>query len=555
MIKDDLKKEIILCGRDPIYFIKRYVKIKHPKRGLIPFQTFTYQEELIRGYQQNRFNVILKARQLGISEITAAYACWLMLFHRDKNILVMATKSETAKNIIKKVATALKKIPKWLLLADITTDNKLSIELSNGSQIKAIATSDDAGRSEALSLLIIDEAAFIKNLDELWTGLFPTINAGGSIVVLSTPNGVGNKFHQIYTEAVAGTNEFKFSKLMWWVHPEHISDLEDDEARPGFKTSSWYRAEIKSSNYGPREIAQELECNFNASGDTVIAADGIKWIEESCIDPSYREHWDRNEFIWFRPERDERYLLTADVARGDSSDNSAAGVFRISDMSEVAEYYGKIPPEEFADVICDLGKRYNDAIVVVENNNIGMTCLEHIRLNEYKAVYYSRRGDMKPGEIVNLSWGKPELDSELIPGFTTNQKNRPLIIAKLEEYIRNRNMNIRSKRFLYEIKTFVWSSGRAAAMNGRNDDLVMMTALAAWIKDTFLIPRTANVDVQKNIIDGISIVHRDNTQIEGASKDPRFISKTGANSLARQNHQLKLPGNITLDLSWLMSTG
>ena len=559
MIKDDLKKEIISCGRDPIYFIKRYVKIKHPKRGLIPFQTFPYQEGLVNDYQISRFNVILKARQLGISEITAAYATWLMLFHRDKNILVMATKSETAKNIIRKVATALKKLPRWLLLADITTDNKLSIELSNGSQIKAIATSDDAGRSEALSLLIIDEAAFIKNLDELWTGLFPTINAGGSIVVLSTPNGVGNKFHQIYSEAVAGTNEFKHTKLMWWEHPEHIADLMDDPNRPGFKTSPWYRAEIKSSNYGLREIAQELECNFNASGDTVITADGLRWIEDSVVDPVSRENWDRNTYVWFDPEKEERYLLTADVARGDAMDNSAAGVWRIRDMSQVVEYYGKIPPQEFAGLICELGRKYHDAIVCVENNNIGMTCLEHIRLNEYPAVYYSRKGDMKPGEIVNLTWGKPDLNTDLVPGFTTNQKNRPLIIAKLEEYIRNQTMNIRSKRFLHEAKTFIWSNGRPEAMHGRNDDLIMMTALAAWINDTFLSPRYAGVDIHKRLLSGISAERRCNTEIEGASKDPRFISKRASpmGSVTRpgQRLELKLPGNVSLDLSWLMSTG
>ncbi len=142
-----LKAEIIRCGKDPHYFINTYVRIQHPVRGLIPFRTFDYQDQLVRDYMAHRFNVILKSRQIGISEITASYAAWLMLFHRNKNILVMATKADTAKNIIKKVRVALHRIPDWLRIADVVGDNKLSVELSNGSQCKAISSSDDAGRS------------------------------------------------------------------------------------------------------------------------------------------------------------------------------------------------------------------------------------------------------------------------------------------------------------------------------------------------------------------------------------------------------------------------
>ena len=166
----------------------------------------------------------------------------------------MATKADTAKNIIKKIRVAIHRLPEWLRISDVVGDNKLSIELSNGSQCKAIASSDDAGRSEALSLLNIDEAAFVKNLDELWVGLLPTVTAGGNIIVLSTPNGVGNKFHSLWTESERGENEFKRTKLMWWVHPERIEGLEDDPQRPSphegipfFKTSAWYRNEIKKT--------------------------------------------------------------------------------------------------------------------------------------------------------------------------------------------------------------------------------------------------------------------------------------------------------------------
>lgn len=557
MDKSVLRNEIVHCGRNPNYFIKKYVKIQHPVRGLIPFSMFDYQEELVTDYVDDRFNIVLKARQLGISEVTAAYALWLMLFHRDKNVVVMASKAETAKNIIHKVQTALKYLPKWLMLADPITDNKLSVEFTNGSRIKAIATSGDAGRSEAVSLLIIDEAAFIQNFSELWTGLFPTVSAGGRVIVLSTPNGVGNKFHQLYVDAEAQDGDFKFkpTRLMWWRHPERISDLSDDPDRPGFKTSSWYRNEVKSTNMSPREVAQELECNFNASGETVITAEKLDELNRGCINPQSREQIDRNLYIFWRPEPNRKYMISADVARGDGRDYSAFHVWDVDRMEQQAEYYGKMPPDQFAKVLCDVGNQYNKALLVVENNTIGLACLEHVRLNFYENVYYSRRGDTKPGEAVNTYYGT--YADDLIAGFTTSQRTRPLIIAKLEEYIRTGSIIVRSKRTFEELRTFIWHAGRAEAMKGYNDDLVMSAAIGCWIKDTFLGPSSVSAEVQKKMLDGVSKSETLNTDINGASKDPRFVTQKqmGVFTQERNPMQIRLPNGQVADFSWLISKG
>ncbi len=161
--KKEIVTEILKCGKDPDYFINNYARIAHPLHGLVPFKTYPYQTNLLSDFNDYRFTVILKARQLGISTIAAAYIVWMMVFHRDKNILVMATKFKTASNLVKKVKAILKNIPEWLLIAGISVDNRASFELSNGSQIQAASTSGDAGRSEALSLLVIDEAAHIED--------------------------------------------------------------------------------------------------------------------------------------------------------------------------------------------------------------------------------------------------------------------------------------------------------------------------------------------------------------------------------------------------------
>lgn len=552
MDKSVLRQEIITCGRDPVHFIKKYIKIKHPVRGLIPFKTYDYQEDLVNDYKNNRFNVILKARQLGISEITAAYACWLMLFHREKNVVVMASKAETAKNILRKIRTSLKKLPRWLMLADIQTDNKLSIELSNGSRCVAIATSEDAGRSEAVSFLIIDEAAFIQRFDELWTGLYPTVAAGGACAILSTPNGVGNKFHEIYTDAEQGNNEFVPHRLMWYAHPERIKDLRDDPDRPGFKTSTWFINEVKAANMSPRDVAQELECNFNASGDTVISAGHLMWLASQTLDPVLKKYLDRNLYVWFAPSAGRRYLISADVARGDGRDHSAFHVFDAQTMDQVAEYYGKIPVEDYARLLCETGHEYGTAMLAVENTSVGLACLEHIRLLGYENVYYSRRGDHKPGESVNTTWGN--IDPELVPGFTTSQKNRPLMISKLEEFIRNRSISIRSKRMYEELRTFIWNNGKPEAAKGSNDDLVMAGSIGAWIRDTYLAPNFVTVDIQKKMLGGIDMNRITNNQINGASKDPRDIPhiSSGIYPTGGQSPtQMRLPRGKTVDFSWL----
>ena len=216
LTKEQILKEIIKSGKDPAYFINNYARISHPMHGLIPFNTYDFQTSLIDDFSDNRFTVILKARQLGISTITAAYVAWMMMFHRDKNVLVIATKFGTAANLVKKVKAIHRHLPPWLCIASIAIDNRTSFELTNGSQIKASSTSSDAGRSEALSLLVIDEAAHVDGLDDLWTGLYPTLSTGGRCIALSTPNGVGNWVHQTYVTSTCQARLFFTRKTYNW---------------------------------------------------------------------------------------------------------------------------------------------------------------------------------------------------------------------------------------------------------------------------------------------------------------------------------------------------
>ena len=277
LTKQQQINEIIRCGKDPIHFIRNHAKIQHPQRGTIPFETYPFQDDCIAAFEQHRFNIICKSRQLGLSTSCAAYAVWLAIFYKDKNILVIATKLSTAMNFIKKVTTILQSLPTWLLLPKFEP-SKQAVSFSNGSQIKAVPTSEDAGRSEALSLLVVDEAAFIRDFDTIWTGLYPTLSTGGRVIVISTPNGVGGQYYKLWTEAEAGVNDFNPIKLMWDVHPEH------DQA--------WFDKE--SRQMSRREIGQELLC---VGGTTkIITPEGYKYASDLGVGDLVLTHRGR-----FRP--------------------------------------------------------------------------------------------------------------------------------------------------------------------------------------------------------------------------------------------------------------
>ena len=476
LTKKEITKEVIRCGKDPVYFINNYCKISHPMLGLIPFKLYDYQEELIGDFNDYRFNVILKARQLGISTITAGYVVWMMLFHRDKNVLVMATKFSTAGNLVKKVKAIIKHLPEWIRISQVVVDNRTSFELGNGSQIKASSTSGDAGRSEALSLLVIDEAAHVEGLEELWTGLYPTISTGGRCIALSTPNGVGGWFYKTYVDSEARRNDFHPTKLLWDTHPD--------------RDQTWFENETK--NMSMRQIAQELECNFNTSGETVIHPDDIKFIEQNIREPKYRTGFDRNFWIWeeFKPEN--TYMLTADVARGDGQDFSVFHVFNLETSEVVAEYQGKVTPDIFSNVLFDAGKEYGNCLLVVENNSVGFAVLEKLKDMGYSNIYYSIKSSHEYIDQLTA-----EHTSNSVAGFTTSLKTRPIIIAKMEEFIRNKLIITYSSRLHNEFKTFVWNNGKAQAMRSENDDLIMSFAIGCWIKDTVFVENKRNIEYQK----------------------------------------------------------
>ena len=463
-----IRQEYIKCAQDPAHFMKKYCWIQHPQRGRVLFNLYGFQTQVLKQFKTNPYNIVVKSRQLGITTLSASYALWLMLFHKDKNVLCIATKHETAKNIVTKVRFIYDNLPSWLSIP-CDENNRLSIRLSNGSQIKAVSAAGDAGRSEAISLLIVDEAAFIEQIGEIWASAQQTLATGGGASVLSTPYGTGNWFHQAWVKAEQGENEFMPIRLPWDLHPER------DQA---------WRDRQDELLGDPRLAAQECDCNFSTSGDLVFFHEYIEFYENTYIkDPLERRGADMNLWIWEPTDYTREYIVVADVARGDGKDFSAFHIIDIESNTQVAEYKGKIGTKEFGHLLVGIATEYNEALLVVENANIGWSTLQTIIDREYKNVYYSPKGDA----VTSDSYFDQYSDTRnMVPGFTMSSRTRPMIIGKFNEYIHDKGVTFQSKRLIEEMKVFVWKYGRAEAQPGYNDDLVMSFGIAMYIRDTAL---------------------------------------------------------------------
>ena len=481
-----IQQEYLKCAQDPVHFMKKYCFIQHPQRGRIPFQLYPFQQKVLHLWQDNPYSVVLKSRQLGISTLAAGYSLWLMLFHKDRNVLCLATTQETAKNMVTKVRFMFDNLPSWLKI-DTIENNRLSLRLKNGSQIKAKSSNSDAARSEAVSLLVIDEAAFIENVAETWASAQQTLATGGGAIVLSTPYGTGNWFHQTWVRAEEGVNDFLPIRLPWHVHPE--------------RDQSW-RDKQDELLGDPRMAAQECDCDFASSGDVVFYQEYLEFYEKTYIkDPLEKRGADQNLWIWEPADYSRSYIVVADVARGDGKDYSAFHVIDIDSNTQVAEYKGQIGTKEYGHMLVGIATEYNEAMLVVENASIGWATLQTIIDRGYNNLYYSPKSD---SSLSNSYFDKYMDTSKMVPGFSMTSKVRPMIIGKLQEYISDQSVMIQSKRLLEEMKVFIWKNGRAEAQQGYNDDLVMSFGIAMFMRDTSFKFSQNNLDASKAILNNIS---------------------------------------------------
>ena len=486
--KKIIREEYIKCANDPSHFLKKYVKITHPQRGRIPFHTFPFQDKVLKLFERDTYKLILKARQLGLTTLVAGYVLWLMTFHEDKSILCVATKQSVAKKLVTMVKYMWDSLPSWLKEKHVTK-NELTLEFTNGSIVVATSSATDAGRSEAVSLLIIDEAAFISNIEKIWKSSRGTLSTGGDCIILSTPNGQGNWFHDRWEKAILGgdeVGEFLPIKLPWYVHPERDQEWRDKE----------------DIRYGDAKFAaQECDCDFSTSGDGVFEGAHIKFYEETYVkDPLFKRGEDQNLWVWESPDYSRDYIVVADTGRGDDKDYSTFHVIDVESITQVAEFRARIGTTEFGNLLVGVATEYNEALLVIERENVGWATIQTVIGRNYPNLYYSPKGDTARTDSY---FDKYADKSKMIAGISSNLKTRPLFISKLQEYVGTKAVIIQSARTITEMKVFIWKDGKVQAQSGHHDDLVIPLAIGMYIRDTALILRQRGIELTKAAISGI----------------------------------------------------
>jgi hypothetical protein len=473
-------EEIDKCRQSFEYFASKYIFITHPKRGLVNFNMYPYQHRMVGDYNKYRFNLISKFRQGGATTTTVLWCMWRCLFMCDQKILVVSIGDREAIGAGKMVKTALENLPPWMQ-PHMGKNNDHEKEFADTNSV-IYFYSPKAARSMALTLLVIDEAAFIVKMDELWAAMMPTLATGGSCVVISTVNGMGNWYEQMYHTAIEGKNDFHVIDIDYKEHPDYC--------HPDF-------APKMRANLGEKRWLQEFERNFLGTGETYIPTDRLAELSKATrYDEPIRRvfpDWDRirEEFkpeseasvdlklskkeyiggamwVWAEPIKNREYMLVADASEGvgEGGDFSAFHVIDLHECEQVAEFYSdEVKPHLFAQTIAQIGLYYNAALVVVENMGAGSTVLNRLQYTfDYENLYY---------------------DKDDRPGMRVGPQNRPLILEALQFAISNRSLKLHGRRTVYELNTFIYNKARrkAEAQKGKHDDLVMSLALGMYIRD------------------------------------------------------------------------
>lgn len=466
----------------------------------------------------------------------------MVLFHNDKEVLIIANKKEAAKNMLLKIKLILNNVPEWMYLATITENNVHTISFNNGCSVKSIASADDAGRSHAAALLVVDEAAHVERMREIWKGVASVVSTGGKVLAMSTPKGQGNWFHEYFVRAQNEEIDWHAFITHWWENPDYAEGIEDSPTTPGGKTSPWFRK--TTDGWSRQQIAQELLTGFVESGDNFFSVEAIEHYQSECCEPIDKSHGhDRNLWVWERPKPGYRYLISADVCHGSGEDFSVAHVIELKEIEVVAEFRQRIPPDLFGDFLVELAKEYNDAYICPESQGIGNVTGYRIKSLDYRNLCFF---DKESGRLID-KWTADY--KGISPGLPMTVKERPVVLAKLEEFLRKRFVKIYSRRFLNEMQTFIMKNGKPQAENGMNDDTIMSLAIGVWVRD--MCPEFRGASEQTEIMSAINAITINKQSLQAVnSRDARV--ERHKNHLRKVVEQQKVPINRSHGYnSWL----
>jgi hypothetical protein len=472
--------EIAKCADDPVYFIKNYVKIVNVDRGLIPFDMWDFQEDMVRTFHDNRFTIAKMPRQVGKTTTTVGYMLWAAIFNEEYTIGILANKGQLARDILGRIQKAYEYLPQWLQQG-IMTWNKGSLELENGSKIFAYATSAAGVRGGTYNLIFLDEFAFVPHnmAVEFFTSTYPVISSGqtSKVIIVSTPNGL-NLFYKMWTDAIEKRSTYKTVEVHWSMVPG--------------RDAKWKEETIR--NTSEEQFRQEFETEFIGSSATLIS--GVKLRSLAFHEPIRVEE---NLYIYEEPIPGHLYIATVDCSEGVNMDYSTINVLDATQApyKQVARYRNnKLPLLFFPTVIYSIAKRYNEAFVLVETNNIGQQVVDILHYDlEYENIYKTEQHHIK-GQSISSGFKRSTSF-----GIKTTKSVKKIGCANLKTLVENDKLIINDFDTINEMNTFVRVRDSYAAEEGSNDDIVMGLVLFSWLTAQSFFKDSTNIDIRKMMLD------------------------------------------------------
>jgi hypothetical protein len=533
LTREQVLLEYSKCMKSTPYALKTYLQTyDNTVSKYVPLELFPDQHTLIDDYENFNENIALKYRQAGVSTVTAAWASKRLVFaskSKPEKILIIANKLDTAVEMANKVRGFTEQWPKWVgVTFSAEKNSQRHFKLSNGCEVKAVATSKDALRGYTPTILVFDEAAYIEADGDFWAACMASLSTGGKVIVISTPNGYDAIYYEIYDQAIRGMNEFKISEMAWFKDPRYAKDLhlvkvkdiihyflnrdeykeveiieyKDKEKNfdeiknlisEGYKPcSSWYEKMVKKLKYDKRKVNQELECQFLGSGDNVFDSNVLDSIRTDMVKDPSSKFMGGSVWIWKEPVMGKKYIMGVDVSRGDSEDYSTFEILDFESREQVAEYIGKVPPDILAEICYKWGQMYSAFIVVDITGGMGVTTSRKLQELGYRDLYVD-------GIDATNRWKYDPKTQDKIPGINFNSK-RVQIVASFEEYIRH-GLKIYSSRLLNEMNTFVYINGRPDHQRGQHDDLIMSIAMCCYVGESSFTQLTKVTEQAKVMID------------------------------------------------------
>ena len=474
-------QEVVKCSKDIIYFCEKYLKIINIDEGLMPYDPYDYQKQIMHEVAANRFVICKMPRQTGKTTTMVAIMLHYALFNPDFNIAILANKSATAREILGRLQLAYENLP-WFLQQGIVEWNKGNIVLENGSKIFASSTSASAIRGMSINLVYLDEFAFVPTTvqEEFFNSVYPTISSGRSsrVLITSTPNGM-NMFYKLWHDAEKGYNDYATVSVNWWDVPGR-----DEE---------WKEQTIR--NTSEKQFAVEFECEFLGSSSTLIDPHKLRHLV-------FENPLEHNESlkIFEKPKPEHIYTITADTSRGVGNDYSAFTVIDVTKVpyKVVATYRNNtIAPVLYPKAIYNAARAYNNAHVLIEINDIGQQVADILHHDmEYEAIM-SAQWKGRAGQIVGGGFGGG--DSQL--GIRTTPAMKRIGCSMLKTIVENDRLVINDFDILSELTTFVANKRGTnfEAEQGQTDDLAMCLVFFAWLTNQDYFKELTDIDIRKNL--------------------------------------------------------